>query len=335
MSAAVDLAKSTFTEWGRDKAPRLGAALAYYAIFSIGPILVVVLAIAGRVFGSAAAQGQIVGSIQPVLGADSAKMIEAMVKNASHPATTLIASIVGPITLLAGAAAIFGQLKDALNTIWEVKPKQGGGIVDALKRNLLQFAMVLGAGLLLLASLVVNAVLSTLGPFLSDNLPGGAIVWQIVNYLVTLAVIAFMFAMVFKFVPDARMGWKEVLVGGAITSVLFVLGQVLLGIYLSLGNVGSAFGAAASLVVILVWIYYSAQILLLGAEFTQAYAARYGNPAVPASHAEFMTAEARANEGLGANKSRKPGGKKDGKEAGKLEERLRTSPWFGRGHEQS
>ncbi|HEX8230373.1 MAG TPA: YihY/virulence factor BrkB family protein [Chloroflexia bacterium] len=323
-NSLLGLVKETFQDWAQDKASRLGAALAYYAIFSIGPMLVVVVAIAGFVFGEAAASGQIQGTLGQVLGPTNAEFVEALVQSASQPTAGTIASVIGTGTLLLGAMGIFNQLKDALNTIWEVEPAPGGGIMAALTKNFLSFGMLLGVGFLLLVSLVINALLSTLGPFLSESLPGGALLWNAVNYVVTLAVISVMFALIFKFVPDIEVGWKEVLIGGAVTALLFLLGQIALGIYLSLGNVGSAFGAAASLVVVLVWIYYSAQILFLGAEFTQVYANRYGSGMSPARHARFLTEEARAQQGI---KSKQPR-----KEAQRQEDQatpgLKTSPWF-------
>ena len=322
--SVLGLVKETFQDWTQDKASRLGAALAYYAIFSIGPMLVVVIAIAGFVFGDAAAGGQISGTLGGVLGSDNAKFVEALVKSASHPAAGTIASIIGTGTLLLGAMGIFGQLKDALNTIWEVEPVPGGGLMAALTKNFLSFGMLLGVGFLLLVSLVVNALLSTLGPFLSNALPGGALLWNAVNYVITLAIISLMFALIFKFVPDIRVGWKDVLIGGFVTALLFLLGQIALGIYLSLGNVGSAFGAAASLVVVLVWIYYSAQILFLGAEFAQVYANSYGSGMSPAPHARFITEEARAQQGIKSKQPRKQAARQDEPDAPSL----KTSPWF-------
>ncbi|HEX8599091.1 MAG TPA: YihY/virulence factor BrkB family protein [Chloroflexia bacterium] len=320
----LGLVKETFQDWTQDKASRLGAALAYYAIFSIGPMLVVAMAVAGFVFDEAAAKGQITGTMSRVFDKDTADFIQGLVSSASEPRAGTIASIVGAGTLLLSAMGIFGQLKDALNTIWEVEPVPGGGIVATLTKNLLSFGMLLAVGFLLVVSQVINALLSTLGPFLSETLPGGALLWNAVNYAITLAVIALLFAMIFKFVPDIKVGWKEVLIGGAVTATLFLLGQIALGIYLSLGNVGSAFGAAASLVVVLVWIYYSAQILFLGAEFTQVYANRYGSGMSPARHARFLTEEARAQQGIKSKQPRKRADRQDEPST----PGLKTSPWF-------
>ncbi|HET6313493.1 MAG TPA: YihY/virulence factor BrkB family protein [Chloroflexia bacterium] len=325
-NSLLGLVKETFQDWTQDKASRLGAALAYYAIFSIGPMLVVVIAIAGKVFGKDAAEGKISDTLSQVLSSDAAKFVEALVTSASKPKEGTIATVVGTGTLLLSAMGVFGQLKDALNTIWEVEPVPGGGIMAALTKNFLSFGMLLGVGFLLLVSLVVNALLSTLGPFLRDALPGGALLWNAVNYVITLAIISLMFALIFKFVPDIRVGWKEVLLGGVVTATLFLLGQIALGIYLSLGNVGSAFGAAASLVIVLVWIYYSAQILFLGAEFTQVYANRYGSGMAPGRHARLLTEEARAQQGTKSKQPRKQAAREQEAEPGSPTHK--TSPWF-------
>ncbi len=325
-NSIITMIKETFEDWTEDKASRLGAALAYYTIFSIGPILVVVMAIAGLAFGGQAAQGKITDTLQGVLGKDSAALIQGMIQSANKPAAGIIATIIGLATLLLGAIGLFNQLKDALNTIWEVEKKSGGGIGAAIKNNVLSFGMLLVVGFLLLVSLVVNAALSALGPFLSNNLPGGALLWNIVNYVITLAVVSLMFAAIFKFLPDVEFAWKDALIGGVVTAVLFILGQIALGIYLSLGTVGSAFGAAASLVIILVWIYYSAQILFLGAEFTQVYANKYGSGVEPKPNARFLTEEARAQQGTKSKQGRR---KKRKEEARSRKARvLRTSPWF-------
>lgn len=322
----LGLIKATFKDWTEDKASRLGAALAYYAIFSIGPILVVTIAIAGWVFGDAASQGQVTSALRGVLGEDSAKLIEGMLKSANSTGSGIIAGVIGLVTLLLGAMGIFGQLKDALNTIWEVKPASSG-IMGAIKKNGLSFLMVLGVGLLLLASMVINTLLSALGPFISQNIPGGALLWNIVNYAVTLALIAVVFAAMFKILPNVQFAWKDALIGGAVTSGLFLIGQFALGLYFGIAPPGSAFGAAASLVIVLVWIYYSAQILFLGAEFTQVYANQYGAGVEPEAGAHFVTEDARAQQGATGSKTarnkqrREEASRRDGAS-------LRTSPWF-------
>ena len=323
-SGLLGLLKEAFKDWGEDKASRLGAALAYYTIFSIGPLLVVVIAIAGFVFGDEAASGQIVGTIGGVVGENGASMIQEMVKSANKPGAGTIASIIGFATLLLGAAGLFGQLKDALNTIWEVQPRPGLGIIGALKKNVLSFGMVVGTGFLLLASLVVNAALAALGDFLVDKLPGGPLVWQIVNYLISLGVVTLLFALIFKVLPDVNIPWGIVWVGAAVTAFLFVVGQVALGFYFGISDPGSAFGAAGSLVIILVWIYYSAQILFFGAEITQANARLRGAPVTPSKDAVWLNAEARTQQGL---RSDNKGGKQDARKA-KEPGKAKRSPWF-------
>lgn len=321
MKTLISLFKDAFKEWGEDKASRLGAALAYYTIFSIGPLLVVIIAIAGRVFGEEAARGQIVGTISGSVGEAGAEMIQSMIRSANEPGAGIVASVLGGATLLLGAAGLFSQLKDALNTIWDVKPKPGMGIMGVIRNNFLSFTMVLGTGFMLLVSLVINAALAAVGKQLEDVLPGGPLVWQIVNYVVSLLVITLLFAMIFKLLPDVKMPWHNVWVGALITAVLLVLGQIALGFYFGLSNPGSAFGAAGSLVLILVWIYYSAQILFFGAELTQVYARAHGTPPVPADHATWISEDARARQGLS-------GGTARDKASRRASERAAESPWF-------
>jgi membrane protein len=273
----LELLKETFSEWSKDKASRLAAALAYYTIFSVGPLLLVIIAMVGLVFGEEAARGQIAGVLDRVVGRDSAELIQEIVKNAAKPGASIIATVIGVATLLLGAAGIFGQLQDALNTIWDVPPRERGGILDMLKQRLPAFIMVLGVGLLLLASLLVNSTLAVLGDFLSNNLPGGSLLWQIVNFGISLGIMTLLFAMIYKVLPDTHVAWGDVWIGAAITALLFTLGQIALGFYLGIADVGSAYGAAGSLVSVLVWIYYSAQIFLFGAEFTQVYARMRGS----------------------------------------------------------
>ena len=272
------LFKQTFSEFGSDKVPRLGAALAYYTIFSIAPLLLIAIAIAGLVFGREAASGQIYGQLRGVLGPQSAEMIQKMVEAAAKPKTSTIATIVGVVTLLLGASGVIGQLKDALNTIWDVKPP-AIGIMGKLKNYLLNGAMVLGIGFLLLVSLVLDSGLAAFGKFANSHLPGGEGVWQVLQLIVSLGVITVLFAAMFRFLPDLKIEWRDVWFGAAFTSLLFVLGKFALGLYLGKRAVGSSYGAAGSLVLVLLWVYYAAQIVLFGAEFTQVYARTHGSHA--------------------------------------------------------
>ena len=329
--AVFELLRDAFKDWGDDRAARLGAALAYYTIFSIGPLLVIIIAIAGKVFGEEAARGQIVGTIGAVVGPDTAAFIQNMIKTAGEPASNTIAGITGTVTLLLGAAGFFGQLKDALNTVWEVQPRPGLGIMGIVRRNILTFAMVVAAAFLLLVSLVVNAALAALGDYLKGVLSIDPLVWQVINYAATFAVITLVFAMIYKVLPDVKIPWRNVWVGALVTALLFLLGQIALGLYFGLSNPGSAFGAAGSLVVVLVWIYYSAQILFFGAEITQVYSSRYGLPVRPEHYAERITPEARAQQGMAGAKS--SGARQDDRSrasagTGQGSAEATKSPWF-------
>ncbi len=327
--AIFNLFKDAFKDWNEDKASRLGASLSYYTIFSLAPLLVIVISIASFAYSNA--QGQITGTIEQVVGGDASKLIIDTMKNANKGGANIIATIIGIVTLLLGAAGVFGQLQDALNTIWEVKPKPGAGIMAMLKERFLSFGMVLGTGFLLLVSLVVSAGIAALGVFLKSILPGGDLLANIVNYALTIVIIALMFALLFKYLPDVKIAWRDVLIGALVTSLLFTLGQLALGLYFKFGGVGKSFGAAASVIIVLVWIYYSAQIFLFGAEFTQVYTNQYGSHVVPADNAEYVTEEARAQQGIGDTKgsASKDGDKRSRKQQSKsrIGGRL-ASPWF-------
>ena len=323
----LSLAKDSFKDWSEDKAPRLGAALAYYTIFSIGPLLLITIAIASRVFSDA--KQQIVGTVATVVGKEGGDVISQTIDNANKGGANIFATIIGIITLLLGASGVFGQLKDALNTIWEVQPKPNQGLLATLKDRFLSFTMVLGTGFLLLVSLVINAAAAALAIFLKSFLPGGDILGQIVTLIITFGVITVVFALLFKYLPDVEIAWSDVWIGAAISALLFGLGQFALGLYLRFGNVGSAFGAAGSLVVVLVWIYYSAQIFLLGAEFTQVYTNKYGSRVRPAPNAEFITEEMRAQQGIPSEDGeRRAEIGVDKKRKAQRARRLKESPWF-------
>ena len=279
MKQYLDLFKKAWTEFSDDKAQRLAASLAYYTIFSIAPLLLIAIAIAGLAFGKAEAQHEIVAQLHSLFGAAGSKAIEDMLLSAAKPKTGVLAIVIGFATLLFGAAGVFGQLKDALNTIWNVEPKKGGGFAGLIKDRFLSFAMVLGVGFLLLVSLVVDAALASIGKFAEARLPGGETVWQILQLVVSFGVITVLFALIFRFLPDVRVEWHDVWFGAAFTAFLFVLGKFGLGLWLGKGSVGSAYGAAGSLVVLLLWIYWSANILFFGAECTQVYARTHGSKA--------------------------------------------------------
>jgi membrane protein len=275
------LLRNSFIEWLEDKAPRLGAALAYYTAFSLSPLLVIVIAMAGLVFGQEAAEGQIIAQMQSLVGQDGAKAIAAMIQNARKPSSGIIATVVGLATLLIGATGVFGELRDALNTIWEVQPKPGRGLAGLIKDRFLSFTMVLAVGFLLLVSLSVSAGLAAMGRFLGSMLPGLAILSQIVNFVVSFSIVGMLFALIYRYLPDLKIPWHDVWIGAALTAGLFEIGKFLIGFYLGNSSITSAYGAASSLAIILVWIYYSAQIFLLGAEFTHVYAKHRGSPLAP------------------------------------------------------
>jgi len=308
----IGLLKKTFSEWSEDKAVRLAAALAYYTIIALAPLLILIISIIGLVFGKEAAQGQIVGQISSLVGQQSAEAIQSIIANANQPKTGILATVLGVATLLFGASGVFGELQDGLNTIWEVQPKPGRGIWGIIKDRFLSLAMVFGVGFLLLVSLVVSAGLAALGAYLNSILPLPEFVMHIINFIVSLAVITLLFAMIYKFLPDVEITWGDVWIGAVITALLFTVGKLLLGLYIGKSSVGSAYGAAGSLVVILVWIYYSAQILFFGAEFTQVYANQYGSRIKPSKDAAPLTEEARAQQGTPRKKSE---GEKDKKAA--------------------
>ncbi|WP_439620548.1 YihY/virulence factor BrkB family protein [Gemmata sp.] len=297
-SSAKSIVVEAASEWVNDKAPRLGAALAYYAVFSLAPLLVIAIAIAGMVLGQEAAQGQISAQVQNLVGAQGGEAVETMVESASKPGAGAIGSVLGVAMLLFGAAGLFGQLQDALNTIWEVQPKPGRGVWGFVRDRFLSLSMVLGVAFLLLVSLVVSSALAAVGTLLGDWQTGT--VGLIVTTTVDVVVVTVLFALIYKYLPDAVIAWRDVWFGAAVTAVMFSLGKFLIGLYLGRAGVGSAYGAAGSLAVLLVWLYYASQIFLFGAELTKAYANHLGSRITPKPHAEGVTPAARAEQGLPA-----------------------------------
>ena len=288
LSLAWDLTKVTFNQWIDDKCMRLGAALAYYTMFSLAPMLVVAIAVAGFVFGEEAARGEIVGQLRGLVGETGGRAIEALLLSVSQPGHGLVATIVGVITFLVGATTAFVELQDSLNTVWGVQPKPGRGVMGLVRDRLLSFAMVVSIGFLLLVSLVMSAAISAISTFLGGRVPGLVYFAQISNIVLSLGVVTLLFAMAFKVLPDVKLAWRDVWIGALSTGVLFTIGKYLIGLYLGSSTVASAYGAAGSVAVLLIWIYFSAQLLLLGAEFTQVYANRFGSKVVPADNAEWM-----------------------------------------------
>jgi len=293
-----ELLKETIQEWQEDKASRLAAALAYYTVFSLAPLLIIAIAIAGSIFGPEAARGEIVEQIQGLVGTEGAKVIETAIQNANRPNVSSIASIISIIVLLFGASGVFAQLQDALNTVWGVQPKPGRAVKGFLQKRLLSFSVVLGIGFLLLVSLIVSAALSALSNYASDVLLGVGFLWSLLNWVLSLGVITLLFAMMYKFLPDVKISWSDVWIGAIITAILFTIGKSLIGMYLGRGSFASTYGAAGSLVIFLAWVYYSAQILFIGAEFTQVYASKFGSNIVPDKHAMQLTEADRAKQGI-------------------------------------
>jgi membrane protein len=292
------LLKDTFNEWNEDKAPRLGAALAYYSAFSIAPLVLLAIAAASLIFGPEAARGEVVDELKNTVGASVAEAVEQMLAEGHESGKGWAAAVLGVVTLLFGAAGVFGQLQDALNTVWKVAPKPGRGIMGIIHDRFLSLTMVLGTGFLLLISLILTAALSALNQFFSHFFSITPVFWQVINQLVAFAVITLLFAMIFRLLPDAQIAWRDVWMGAGLTAALFSLGKFLLGWYLGREGITSGFGAAGSLVILLLWVYYSSLLLLFGAEFTRVYAQQFGSGMRPAPNAVPVTAEARARQGM-------------------------------------
>jgi membrane protein len=267
------LFKDSCSNWNDIDAPRLGAALAYYTILSMAPLLVLLVSIGGLIFGREAAEGQIVGQFQDAIGTQGAQAVQAVLKSAHTPAAGVFATIVGTIVLLFSASSVCSELRDSLNDVWGVRLQSVGGLGGMLRYRFFAFAMVLGIGILLFVSLVISALLAAAGKFVNAMLPAPPIFLQLVDVAISLVLITVMFALIYKIVPDVRIDWRDVWIGAAVTSVLFTVGKLLIGLYLGKASVGSAYGAAGSLVVLLVWVYYSAQIFLFGAGLTRRFAA--------------------------------------------------------------
>lgn len=286
LSGVWTIAKETGRDWLDDDAATLAAGLAYYALLSLSPILVISIAVAGWFLGPEAARGQVAAELSSIVGSRAASSIEAVVVHAQHPTRSLVSTVVGAVSLFVGASGVFGQLQTSLNAIWEVKPKGDRGVLGALKDRFFSFTMVLGVAFLLLVSLVLSSLLSAFGSSLADALPGGATLWQVVNFAISLGVVTLLFGLIFKVIPDVRISWRDVWGGALFTALLFTAGKQLLGLYLGKAAVGSEYGAAGSIVALVVWVYYAAQILFIGAEFTQVQARRRGDAMEPTANAE-------------------------------------------------
>src|SRR5438477_3764590 len=282
-SNSFGLFKQTFSEWLEDKAPQLGAALAYYTVFSLAPLVLVLLAIVGLIFRNdpGGAWNKITEQMSYFLDKSAVEVVQNIAQKAAHPNKSLAGTIIGILLALFGASGVFGQLQDALNTIWGVKAKPGGGIWGFLRSRFLSFAMVGGVCFLLLVSLTLETVLKGFSHWVQGIFPGGIVLALLVYWIFDLAVVILLFAMIFKFLPDVKIQWRDVWIGAVMTAVLFGVGKWALGFYLGSGTAGSAYGAASSLITLLIWVYYSSQILLFSAVFTQVSVESCGRGARP------------------------------------------------------
>lgn len=280
------LLKESYSEWNDDDPFRMSAAMSYYAIFSLPGLLLIVISVAGFIFGEEAVQGEISTQISSMIGSDAAKNVEGMISNVHQNDSSLWATIIGVATLIFGATGVFYQLQISLNQIWEVQVKKEEGIKKVLVDRITSFGVILVIGFLLLISLVLTAALSAFSDFIKENLPSYLIyVFYVIEFLISYGIITLLFATIYKVLPDVKIEWKTVWIGAAVTAALFVIGKFALGIYFGKSDPGSAYGAAGSLILILLWVSYSCLILFFGAEFTQVYARRYGHKIEPNSHA--------------------------------------------------
>ena len=280
----MTLLKKTFSGFMDDNVMRLGAALSFYTVWSIGPLFLVIVSVAGLVFGREAAQGKVVDAMSGLMGPAGAKSIQDAIVSANDTGHSIMANVVGIVLLLVSASGVFGELKSSLNTVWNVTPKPGSFWLT-VKERFFSLTFVLGTGFLLLVSLLLNAALAAIGTQVSAAVPSGELLGHVLHFVLSLGVTTVLFSLMFKIIPDARIGWKDVWLGGFVTAVLFTIGQVGIGLYLGKTSIGSAYGAASSLMIVLVWVFFSSCILFLGAEFTQVYAEMYGSNIEPTDNA--------------------------------------------------
>lgn len=284
------LLKDAAREFVTDKAPKQAAAVAYYTLFALGPLLVLAISIAALVFGADAARDAVVGQVGGLVGAEGGKVVGEMLVATQSRRLGAFGAAFGLVVLLFSAGAVFAQLKEALNRIWEVEAKERKGlkqkVFGALRKNMMSFAGVVGTGFLLMVSLLVSTLLAAAGTFMQGMIPGSEAMWLVVNLAVSAVVLTLGFMVIFRFLPDTRVAWRDVAIGGAMTAILFLVGQVAIGYYLGSGSVGRTFGAGSAIISILVWIYYSAIILFFGAELTQVYANKYGSRVRPNRESE-------------------------------------------------
>jgi membrane protein len=264
--------KAALEGWWQDNVPRMGAALAYYTLFALAPVLVLVIALGGLFFGPEAVRGEVYGQLRGLLGSEGAKTIQGMLEAAGEAVPRLAVTIGAIATFFLGATGAFLELQGALNTIWRVTPKSSGSLLrDLILQRFISFGLVLGFTFVLLTALVISAGLAALSAYISARFPGGPLFWQGIDILFSFAIITLLFALIYKVMPDTTIGWHQAWVGAGVTALLFAIGKSLIGLYLGASSITSTYGAAGSVIVVLVWVYYSSQIVLLGAEFTRAY----------------------------------------------------------------
>jgi membrane protein len=304
------LAKSTVSSWLDDYAPSMGAALSYYTVFSLAPLLLIVVSVAGLVFGEQAVRGELFGQLQALMGADAAQAVQSLLASASRPVHGVIGTAVGIAVLVFGATTVFGELQDDLDRIWRAPPREGVGWWSLLRARLLSFGMILALAFLLMVSLVVGAVISALGKWWQPMFGGWEVLAQLVNLVVGFALTTAIFAIIYKMMPRVHVRWHDVWIGAVVTALLFTVGKFLIGLYIGKSGVASGFGAAGSLIVVFLWVYYSAQVFLLGAEFTSVYARargsmQEGGAAEDAAAQKALEAEQRTptRSGTGARES--------------------------------
>jgi membrane protein len=274
------LALQSAKSWSDDYAPSMGAAISYYTVFSLAPLLVIVIAIAGAVFGREAVQGMISAQLAGLVGRSGAEMVEGLVASASDTDRGLVAGLVSIAVLVLGATTVFAELQSALDRIWKVPAaEKPSGVVGLLRARLLSFGLILGVAFLLMVSLIVSAALAAFGAWAGTLLPGWETLLQLLNTLVSVGILTVLFALIFKFMPSTPVGWRDVWVGAGVTAVLFEIGKLAIGLYIGKSGMTETFRAAGSMVVLLAWVYYAAQIFLLGAEFTRAFAESHGTRA--------------------------------------------------------
>ena len=299
MQNVIDLVKKTIKEWNEDKASRLAAALAYYTVFSIPPLLVVAIGIASLFTERSVVEDQLINQAGSLMGSQGSEAIETILESVESPGNSeILPTIIGIVLLLFGASGVFTQLQDAMNTIWDVEADPDRGFIGAIKERFLSFTMVLAIGFVLLVSLLLSTLLTTFGDFVGQIISETEMILLVVNFVISFGAIALLFALIFKVVPDVDITWRDVAIGSLLTAVLFKLGEYALGIYFERSDPTSAFGAAGSVILLLLWVYYSVQILFLGAEFTQVYATEHGSGIRPERGAVVLTEEAKAKQGI-------------------------------------